>query len=389
MTDYPDNQPDFRQKLLYRFRKQAEFAADYSPLYAHFFSIITDWLEAADDPVVAWLLEASSSRNSFDIPLLLAAGLHRDVLLHLPETIELAAYYPSVGGRKPFTDSDFSSTLRQVILARRPTLADFIQMATVQTNETGRGLCWLLPLLYTNWTAVHLVDLGASAGLNLAADQRSYRLQDARDEHTFLDVGLGQSAQFLVHCQPQLPRYPVTRLPHILSRTGCDIHPFRLQTAAQEHTLAAYIWPDQLSRHQRLREGIDAFHRVNKTDAPIILNALRLPDDLPFYLRNHVPLAPDPIVFYNTYITQYLPQKGILLRQHFTDWAANQARPVLWLQWEPDRSGRNGPEYGWLRWTADLWHENAHQQFHLAWVHPHGTRVHFEPGFDQWADYFQ
>ena len=389
VTKYPVNEPDFRQKLIYRFQKQAAFAADYSPLYAHLFSTIANWLETDDDAVASWLLEIGSDRNSFDIPLLLTAGLHRDVLLHLPETMDLAAYYPSVGGLKDFTEPNFSTILRQIILARRPTLGEFIRTATVQTNETGRGLCWLLPLLYTNWTAVHLIDLGASAGLNLAADQRTYRLQDAIDDHTFLDIGFGQSGQFLVHCQPQLLNYPVAQLPHILSRTGCDIHPFRLKTAVQEHTLAAFIWPDQAQRHQRLREGIDAFHMVNQTDAPITLHALTLPDDLPLYLQNQIPSALDPIVFYNTYITQYLPQQGAGLRQYLSEWAARQSRLVLWLQWEPDRSGHDGPEYGWLGWTADLWHNDIHQQFQLAWVHPHGTQVQFESRFSQWVRYFQ
>jgi hypothetical protein len=55
----------------------------------------------------------------------------------------------------------------------------------------------------------------------------------------------------------------------------------------------------------------------------------------------------------------------------------------------PTRGGNDAPEYGWLRWTADLWHNQTHQQFHLAWVHPHGTHIQFESGFQQWAANFQ
>jgi hypothetical protein len=91
---------------------------------------------------------------------------------------------------------------------------------------------------------------------------------------------------------------------------------------------------------------------------------------------------------YNTYITQYLPEKGVRLRRYITDWAAMQSRRILWLQWEPDRDNQAAPEYGWLKWTADLWHNQTQQQFHLAWVHPHGTNVQFEPGLDQWAAHF-
>jgi hypothetical protein len=389
VTNEPSIEPDFQQKLLYRFDQQAEFTADYSPLYTQLFRTIANWLKKADDPVVTWLLAAAKGRNSFDIPLLLAAGLHRDVLLRVPEVAGLAAYYPSVGGERSGSDPDFPISLRQAIITRSMALADFIRTATVQTNETGRGLCWLLPLLYTNWPAVHLVDLGASAGLNLAADQRAYRLLESPDSKISLDIGLGHPVQFLVSCRPQLPNYPITPLPQILSRTGCDIHPFVLQTAEDENTLAAYVWPDQRQRQQRLREGIAAFYAINQTDVTITLHSANLPDDLPDFLHTYVPSDPVPVVCYNSYITQYLRQRGALLRQHLADWAAGQLRPVLWLQWEPDRTGNDGPEYGWLRWTADLWQERTHRQFYLAWVQPHGTHVQFEPGLEQWAVNFR
>src|SRR5690606_1327638 len=71
--------------------------------------------------------------------------------------------------------------LRETIFARRDSLAAFIRRANVQTNETGRGLVWLLPVACLGWPAVHLVELGASAGLNLVADQRAYRLVEAAD----------------------------------------------------------------------------------------------------------------------------------------------------------------------------------------------------------------
>jgi hypothetical protein len=132
----------------------------------------------ADDPLVAWLLQTGQGRSSLDVTLLLAAGLHRHILA-----------------------SDRAvSALRQAILARQESLATFIRAASVQTNETARGLAWLLPLLFTPWPAVHLVDLGASAGLNLAADQRAYRLLDAADGRLLLDLGHAPSPQFLVHC---------------------------------------------------------------------------------------------------------------------------------------------------------------------------------------------
>jgi hypothetical protein len=172
-------------KLARRFQDQETFASGYSPLYERLFGSVAKWLsssEVAGDPVVSWLLQAGRGRPTLDINLLLASALHRDVLTYANASEASSAighlvnYFPTAGGAHPPDDPDFEIFLRQAILDRRDTLQAFIQNAGVQTNETGRGLCWLLPLLPTGWETVHLIDLGASAGLNLVADQRRFRL---------------------------------------------------------------------------------------------------------------------------------------------------------------------------------------------------------------------
>ncbi len=380
---------DFRAKLTHRFRKQQEFATDYAPLYARLFELLGDWFEAdGPDPVVDWLLAVSKERQTLDITLLLLAGLHRDVLNGVPEVAELARYYPTVGGERPFSHPHLPHTLRQAILARRDALAPFIQTATVQTNATSRGVAWLLPLLYTGWEAVHLVDLGASAGLNLAAEMRNYRLS-VNDAHT-LDIGSGQPIQFFMQSHGDFhPPLAIRHQPQILTRTGCDLAPFPLHTLADEQTLSAYIWADHPHRLERLREGIAAFRQANQGNAPIRLYPANLPHDLPQFLSQHIPATPDhPVVIYNTYMTAYLDDKGASFQQYIANWAATQNRPVLWLQWEPLWNGSEPPEYGWVAWTADYWHNSQHHRWLLAWNHPHGTHVQWEPGFVQWAEFW-
>jgi hypothetical protein len=123
------------------FARQQRFADGYSPLYAHLFGVVGDWL-AADkgDEVVAWLVELAAARRPFDLTLLLPAALHREVLAGMPEAAPLAAFYPTAGGRVPDTPAPLAEALYRVILARRETLTAFIRRANVQTNETGRGL---------------------------------------------------------------------------------------------------------------------------------------------------------------------------------------------------------------------------------------------------------
>jgi hypothetical protein len=388
---------DFRARLAYRFRKQQEFAAGYSPLYARLFGILGDWIAAGDgDPLVGWLVEVSNGRGTLDVTLLILAGLHRDILNHLPETAELAQYYPTVGGTRSPDEAQLPQILRRTIIARRDQLAPFIQTAAVQTNETGRGACWLLPLLYTGWEAVHLVDLGASAGLNLVAEKRNYRLhydnQSTDTGDQVVDIGSGSPVQFQMQCQGEF-ELPPYRLPRIATRTGCDLAPFKLESADDEQTLAAFIWADQPHRLERLREGITAYHHVNLEHPTVHLHLTNLPNELPQFLNVHVPQqANQPVVIYNTIITFYLIDHGRSLRHHIANWAAMQNRPILWLQWEPLWEGPEGPEapeYGWIAWTADLWQAKSYHRWHLAWNHPHGTEVQWQSDFNHWVEFWR
>jgi len=418
---------NLRRQLEHHFREQQRFAEGYSPLYAHLFALVAGWLAGdAADPVVDWLIEVAAERPPFDVTLLLMAALHRDVLAGEPAAAELGRYYTTVDYRPPTADGrptperPSAVLLRATILARRDALGEFIRTANVQTNETGRGLVWLLPVACMGWDAVHLVELGASAGLNLVADRRVYRLADAAEpSRTLLQLGAGPP-QFTtlvravggdgrpraeddgrrttddkngraVVCGPS----SVVPSPTILSRTGGDVRPFHLRDAADELTLAAYVWGDQAQRMARLREGIAALRAVESSadrspldgSPPVRLAPLNLPDELPRFLADELPQPLDaPVVIYNTVVTLYLPDRGASLRGMVAEWAARQSVPVLWLQWEPWRDGPPPPEREWMAWTADYWPNDGRPtapRSHLAWVHPHGTALEWAEGWPE------
>ncbi len=373
-----------RSQLEHHFREQQRFADSYSPLYAALFGLVADMLAGdAADQVAEWLVEAAATRHPFDVTLLLLAALHRDVLAGEPAADELARYYRTAGGQ--VAGSPEPATVRAAILPRRGALAAFIQQANVQTNETGRGLAWLLPVACLGWPAVHLVELGASAGLNLVAEQRGYRIVDADDQaRTLLRLGEGPP-QFTTTARGQATISPLACCPTVLSRTGGDLHPFHLRTTEDELTLAAFVWGDQPARLERLREGIAALRRTANTSAPVRLLPLRLPDELPRFLAHELPHPLDaPVVLFNTIVIMYLPDRGATLRELVSGWAEKQRVPVLWLQWEPAPPGSpTPPETGWAAWTADYWANDGREsrRFHLGWVHPHGTRVEWTPGW--------
>lgn len=397
---------DLQLRLARRFRKQQTFAAGYSPLSARLCGLAADWLETGqgEDPLADWLLSVAAARSSFDVPLLLLAGLHREILVGRPEVQSLARFFPSVGGARPLDAGDLSDCLRQALLARRTELAAFIATATVQTNETGRGLCWLLPTLYPGWPAMHLVDLGASAGLNLVADQRHYRLTRADsvpgdrggddngdgNGETLLELGAGDPDQFVVACEGDFFALSAATPPLILSRQGCDLAPLALASSRDEQTLAAFVWADQLQRLALLRQGITALHQVNRSPAPVRVHRSDLPDELlPFLNARVSPLRDAPVALYTTYLTTYLRDKGASLRPFLATWAERHPQPVLWLQWETLWQGPKPPEFGWIGWTADLWIDGRHQHWQLAWVHPHGARVQWLPGLADWARFWR
>ncbi len=384
-----------RERLARKFRDQEKFAADYSPLYARLFGVIGGWLAdpaGAGDPLTGWLLEASHERRPLDVTLLLAAGLHYAILAGEPSASELAEYFPTAGGEESYSGRQFPDILRRTILSRQDELASFIQESTVQTNETGRGLCWLLPALTSGWPKVHLIDLGASAGLNLVADQRAYRLESEVDGREIMNCGRGRPGQFRTRCRGNLAtlsKLKINREPAILSRLGNDLAPFNLATRKDELTLMSFVWGDQLDRMARLKEGIAAFHQVQKTGEAVKLLPASLPDELAVFLKEHtIGWSARPVIIYNTWMTSYVLDKGDSFSGHIGRWAESRDRPVLWLQWEPPRDGSRPPEYGWCAWTADLWSLGKHKRWKLGWVHPHGAAIEFGEGLDQWLAFW-
>ncbi len=386
-----------RHELLEQFRNQQTFATEYSPLYAFIFGTVAGWLEHnGRDPLVVWLVETTAERPAFDVTLLLMAGLHRLVLAGDVAASELAFAYATAGGSFPSSSSGQSrlaDALYDMIMARQSVLSEFLQNGRVQTNETARGLVWLLPALWTGWREMHLVELGASAGLNLVAEQRGYLLTSMPGgEGPSLDLG-GGDPQFLTRFAGTAAWLgdPHPPLPYIVSRTGGDLAPFPLDTAEDEIALASYVWGDQPERLSRLWEGIAAYRQTRETAAPVRVRELDLTTDLTSFLQSAVPHHSSvPTLIYNTTVSVYLSDRGRAMHSEIAAWAERQSGPVLWAQWEvPLDETDRPPENGWMRWTVDLWEAREHHHWPIAWIHPHGTQMRWEPGAAVWQAHWR
>ena len=118
---------------------------------------------------------------------------------------------------------------------------DLLSTRHIQTNDCGRsaliapGLTWLAPASADRFS---LVDVGASAGLNLLCDH--YRI----DYGSFGATGPPDSP-VAIHCRVAGGDPPIAdRLPTFMSRVGIDRSPIDLTDPTDVRWLLACVWPD-------------------------------------------------------------------------------------------------------------------------------------------------
>jgi hypothetical protein len=225
-----------------------------SPLYGDLL------LHAAAD-VQAGGPTADVLRGHFDarlgsaLALRLLGGVHAIVLSG--RAPQLAAFYPSADGTpeqqtgSPRTWAAFLQTLTGQSAEVRSWLDQ-----PPQTNEVGRAAALLGGLRHVAAEAelpVRLVEVGASAGLNLRADWfcvpgEAGRYGDARSPVVLTDGWQGDAPP-----QSQI---------EVVERVGGDLAPIDPLTREGRLTLTAYVWPDQTDRLSRLRGAFGIAARV-------------------------------------------------------------------------------------------------------------------------------
>jgi hypothetical protein len=224
-----------------------------SPLYIELMRAAANDIDRGGE--VARLFETIAAPPGSVPQLRLMAALHYLVLSG--QAPSLAAFYPSAGGDRP------PAEVWPVALA---TIAEHFDRVkerlhrTVQTNEPGRsavlfaGLLWLTA---RHNRPIRLLEVGASAGLNLLADRYAYAVGDQV---------LGDPASPLRFVDPWAPP-PTADLAgaaaalRIVARAGCDVAPLDPRRPDDQLTLLSYIWPDELHRIDRMRAALSVAAR--------------------------------------------------------------------------------------------------------------------------------
>jgi hypothetical protein len=285
------------------------------------------------------------------LPLRVLAGVHRRVLEGREP--ELARYYPTAGGTSRFPDvaDAFLEVLSREREALRPALAH-----VPQTNEVNRcaGLLGgFLEVARRTGRPLRLLEIGASAGLNLRWDRYRYALGSQR----FGDPGASVEIRVEWRGQALEP----AAVPAVERRLGCDAAPIDPLDPEQRARLASFLWADQPERLERQGRAVEVARAV-----PAALEAGRAGEWLPARLAE--PVRGVARVVYHSAVWAYLPAAE---RERVRECLAEAGRsatadaPLAWLRLE---EGKLLPELQLTLWPGG-------DERRLARAHPHCTWV--------------
>lgn len=201
---------------------------------------------AAKGPVFAICSDWRSNPRKDALGLRLAGALHYAVLSGAAP--DLAETYPDESGA--WDMARVWPIARDWLAKNLEPVRDFIQHPP-QTNETRRSIILLpglLKLAAKFEQPLHLLELGASAGLNQNLDRFNYQTETwRRDGESDVTVRTDWRAPVPEHLGVDL---------EIASRAACDLKPIDLFDPAQVLRLTCYTWADQQERLSRLRAAI-------------------------------------------------------------------------------------------------------------------------------------
>lgn len=229
----------------------------------------------------------------------------------------------------------------------------------VQTNEVGRCAALLpgfLSVAAETGLPLRLLEVGASAGLNLRWDR--YRYLGDGGSFSWGPADSPVQIEFELDGADRLPGPPQFE---VLDREGCDAAPVDPTTAEGRLTLLAYIWPDQSVRVRRAQAALEVVAAcpasIDREGAAAWVER-KLADPAPGRAT----------VLFHSIVLQYLDAaERVAFRAGIED-AARRARadaPLAWLRMEP------AGEWAEVRLTTWPGGEDRH----LARVGYHGSPV--------------
>jgi hypothetical protein len=322
-------------RILAHFQKQADACARLgSPFTAAVLEAAMELL-AARDPGLGPVLRFAGDPKAGALALRVAGALHRiaqDGRDH--RLTELYRRADAVRARRA------AQLLSSALRVNGDLLEAYLAQAP-QTNEVARSAMLLggfLTVAHAWRLPVAVLEIGASAGLNLLFDRYRYDFGDwswgARDARLTIVAGWDG------------PRPPHAS-PIVVLRLGCDRFPLDLRDDDARRRLRSYVWADQKDRIERLDRAIatalaDPPH-IERADAADWLET-QLAQPRP----GRVTLILHSIVWQylgaeaQARITEAITQRGARARVE---------APLAWLRLEPE-PGAARPELRLTLWPG-------------------------------------
>lgn len=334
------------------FRAQIKAATELgSPFVARLSRLAAERLTHATEvgrALLEWSGDASIKNDL--VPARLAGALHALVLSGKEDALK--ATYP------PHESDD--DTLWQAIVNAFEAHGDFIVQrlqSAPQTNEIRRCNALLpgfLTIAELFGKPLELLEVGASAGLNLQWDKYRYDLGGFEWGDAASPVLLQPDWQ-----GPPPPDAEIT----VASRLGCDLNPLDVTSAQDRLRLMSYVWADQPDRLQRLSAALE----LAVGDPPPVERA----DALEWLPRELVkPPEGNVRVIYHSIAWQYLPP-DLRARGEATiaeaGTRATKSAPLARLQMEAD-GNPDGATISLQIWPGGEKRELGRVDFHGRWV---------------------
>ncbi|MEX0796037.1 MAG: DUF2332 domain-containing protein [Acidimicrobiia bacterium] len=206
-----------------------------SPLYAHLIDL------TIHRPELMRVIQRIDNRPPPNVYL---AAIH--FLLMEDQSSQLARYYRSLVD-DPLPVEGVDDAFVEFVVANEEAIVCLANSRYTQTNECRRCVALLPGVMTSSFDRFHLVEIGTSAGLNLALDRYRYDfdgLEWGPDSPVLLAAGVPGD-------QPRLRPIEIGR------RVGIDINVIDRNDRDDRLWLDALIWPEHDERRERLRRALE------------------------------------------------------------------------------------------------------------------------------------
>jgi serine/threonine protein kinase len=265
---------------------QLVLMGDRSPPYRRILELLDALLADPSETHLEQSFASSWQKRSFEgpyeRPLLLLASLRFDALAEG----QSHPLFDAVAAPEPRADAVTTSALIEALAAPRLGFWITLRSRRIQTNEVSRSLTWGWPAGLAGCAdrgrPLVIVDVGASAGLNLTAD--------------LLRLSWSRRALGVI----TLP----TRL-DLRARVGFDPRPLDVRNREDRMWLHACVWPGQVQRTARLEASMTAFERASPPPELSLLRASSVPEQLGRFAKLVGPRG--LVLVYQTFVGGYIP----------------------------------------------------------------------------------